>query len=156
VANIDWFLASIIRNVYVNARPGEAPTSLNARQTGKDSYKFVLLRHSVDYKRGHDGQEEWKPIVNARGAPDKTWDARYETVSFHFYYDGVPIKMRAELHTEYFALSFFAELDCACEADQKRLNGRAVPDELSREFATIGEVCGRRWLEAQNGATKRV
>ncbi|MEZ5995135.1 MAG: DUF3422 family protein [Hyphomonadaceae bacterium] len=173
IANIDWFLASFILNAYERWQqnldrvyrehqgPDYArrlafakslrPMSFNADQQigGGPCYRFQFFRYTARYTANNDfskGEVAFEPQESSRDAEDVALAEgdRFETVSFRVFYGVIPVKVRAELHTEYFTLSFTAELDSE--------DGAAVaPDDevhrIKEYFEVLSRVAARRCVD---------
>lgn len=68
---------------------------------------------------------------------------RFETVSFRIFLGVIPIKVRAELHTEYFTLSFTAELD-ADDTASRRVGGDTRVAKIKEHFGVLSDIVRRR------------
>lgn len=111
VNDIDVFLASLYRDVFLHWKDDIAsgavktpkPTSFNREPDGS----VRLFRNIV---QGLESNDVTAPNAFRAKPIEKPDLLRYESFSFRFYYGGIPIKVRASLHNEYFTLNFVAEI----------------------------------------------
>lgn len=182
VRNLDWFLANFILRAYEKweqeaddaERIAQAyiPTSFNAWRTKSERfrqnsrrpiqpaylYEFCFFQHAASYDTGDRNrlvQFMPIPVTPASARPRKhKLDVRYETVSFRVYYGRIPIKVRAELYTEYFTLSFAAQLDIY---EDNRVAERRGPicDSIKSHFDVLCKTLEDRWKAADDRPTRR-
>lgn len=79
---------------------------------------------------------------------------RFETVSFRLFLGAIPIKVRAELHTEYFTLSFTAELDGDMKI-ARRLGRDDNVEAITKHFDTLSGIVERRFKERHQSRSRR-
>jgi hypothetical protein len=119
---IDQFLVAFHRSVF--SRVGEVSC------TSDQNNARHLFRSIVD-----NVFEIGQPVRMKR--PTEEHVRRFESVAFDFEYQGVPIKVRSELHSEYFTLSIFVEL-IACSEEQERVQEAGThAAAISKAFAGL-------------------
>lgn len=151
VLTLDWFLSNFIVLAFERWRQsGESeasmPRSFNGRwDAATRSYHFTFFRHSASYRLG-ERVVRFEPLP-AGNSGSRASDAQFELVSLRVYFDDIPIKIRAELHTEYFQMSFSADLDVADP------NRRPNPDKP--QCAAVRDAFDRlrKKVEERLGAT---
>jgi hypothetical protein len=74
-------------------------------------------------------------------------------VSFRLFFEGIPIKLRAELHTEYFTLSLTAELDTEEELVDGIFNNE-TREAIEVAFGTLSGIVQARCREQGEARTR--
>lgn len=146
--DVDWYLANLARTAWKLWGPADSPDKLGtqpttsshipAQETNPGStplfrYNATNLYHSDPRNIG------FSEIISVD-------DYRYETFSLKMYFDGIPVKIRANLHSEYFTLTCTAEFNRFSEIP----GDGSVLRSVSHAFNDLRKVSGERWAEIRS------
>lgn len=182
IANIDWYLMSILVECFYRWRREEIeaalaaaekppakpwrpddfmPASFNVRQMARKpnsekaspphAYEGYFFKHkgffSLEQDRVPASFRLAKLFEHEGGLEGNA--GRFETVSFRFYFGRIELKLRAELQSEFFTLSFTASFDMPNE-EQAALKNTGICGEVRDHFEAVNTVMKRRFTEARS------